>query len=464
MRHVHLIGIGGSGLSAIALFLKERGYKVTGSDRTQSLLTRQLSSQGVMVYAGHDGHHIQGADVVIRSSAVQDDNPEVQAARTAGIPVIKRQDFLAELTSGAYCIAISGSHGKTTTTAMLAWVLTSLNQDPSYIIGGVSKDLGVNAHSGSGPVFVIEADEYDHMFLGLKPQMIVVTNVEHDHPDLFPRPENYLQAFSSFIQLVTPGGDLLVCGDDEGAQQLAFQHAHLNLNIRRYGTSGQADYHAANLRANGNGGFDFRVLVNKPGGSVEILGDVSLQVPGRHNVLNGLAALAVTHRLGLSVSQAAEVMSEFCGTGRRFDLLGEAGGITVIDDYAHHPTEIEATLSAARSRFPGRQIWAVWQPHTYSRTITLLDQFIQAFHQADRVIVTDIYAARERDEGISAVQVAAKLDHPTVYFSPTLAEASAYLLKNLHPGDVLLVLSAGDADQISMAVLAGLKQKEQENV
>jgi len=464
MRHVHLIGIGGSGLSAIALFLKERGYKVTGSDRTQSLLTRQLSSQGVMVYAGHDGHHIQGADVVIRSSAVQDDNPEVQAARTAGIPVIKRQDFLAELTSGAYCIAISGSHGKTTTTAMLAWVLTRLNQDPSYIIGGVSKDLGVNAHSGSGPVFVIEADEYDHMFLGLKPQMIVVTNVEHDHPDLFPRPENYLQAFSSFIQLVTPGGDLLVCGDDEGAQQLAFQHAHLNLNILRYGTSGQADYHAANLRANGNGGFDFRVLVNKPGGSVEILGDVSLQVPGRHNVLNGLAALAVTHRLGLSVSQAAEVMSEFSGTGRRFDLLGEAGGITVIDDYAHHPTEIEATLSAARSRFPGRQIWAVWQPHTYSRTITLLDQFIQAFHQADRVIVTDIYAARERDEGISAVQVAAKLDHPTVYFSPTLAEANAYLLKNLHPGDVLLVLSAGDADQISMAVLAGLKQKEQENV
>lgn len=464
MRHVHLIGIGGSGLSAIALFLKERGYKVTGSDRTQSLLTRQLSSQGVMVYAGHDGHHIQGADVVIRSSAVQDDNPEVQAARTAGIPVIKRQDFLAELTSGAYCIAISGSHGKTTTTAMLAWVLTRLNQDPSYIIGGVSKDLGVNAHSGSGPVFVIEADEYDHMFLGLKPQMIVVTNVEHDHPDLFPTPEDYLRAFSSFIQLVPPGGDLLVCGDDKGAQQLAFQHAHLNLNILRYGTSGQADYHAANLRANGNGGFDFRVLVNKPGGSVEILGDVSLQVPGRHNVLNGLAALAVTHRLGLSVSQAAEVMSEFSGTGRRFDLLGEAGGITVIDDYAHHPTEIEATLSAARSRFPGRQIWAVWQPHTYSRTITLLDQFIQAFHQADRVIVTDIYAARERDEGISAVQVAAKLDHPTVYFSPTLAEANAYLLKNLHPGDVLLVLSAGDADQISMAVLAGLKQKEQENV
>jgi len=464
MRHVHLIGIGGSGLSAIALFLKERGYKVTGSDRTQSPQARQLSSQGVMVYAGHDGHHIQGADVVIRSSAVQDDNPEVQAARAAGIPVIKRQDFLAELTSGAYAIAISGSHGKTTTTAMLAWVLNRLNQDPSYIIGGVSKDLGVNAHSGSGPVFVIEADEYDHMFLGLKPQMIVVTNVEHDHPDLFPTPEDYLRAFSSFIQLVPPGGDLLVCGDDKGAQQLAFQHAHLNLNILRYGTRAQADYRAVNLRANENGGFDFRVLVNKPGGSVEILSDVSLQVPGQHNVLNGLAALAVTHRLGLSVPQAAEVMSEFSGTGRRFDLLGEAGGITVIDDYAHHPTEIEATLSAARSRFPGRQIWAVWQPHTYSRTITLLDQFIQAFHQADRIIVTDIYAARERDEGISAVQVAAKLDHPAVYFSPTLAEASAYLLKNLHPGDVLLVLSAGDADQISMAVLAGLKQKEQENV
>jgi UDP-N-acetylmuramate--alanine ligase len=463
MKHVHLIGIGGSGLSAIALFMKERGYKVTGSDRSLSSVARQLSSQGVMVYAGHDAQHVQGADLVIRSSAVPQDNPEVQAAQTAGIPVLKRQDFLAELMSDAFGIAVAGTHGKTTTTAMLAWVLTSLEQDPSYIIGGISKNLGVNAHAGNGSLFVIEADEYDNMFLGLKPQMIVLTNVEHDHPDFFPRLESYLQAFSSFVHLLPPGGELLVCGDDKGAQQLAFQHSQEDIYILRYGTGEDVEYRAIDLHINANGGFNFVAVLNNPDGIQETLVDVSLQVPGSHNVLNALAVLAVIHRLGLSVSQAAIALGAFSGTGRRFDLLGEARGITVIDDYAHHPTEVNATLSAARARYPQRRLWAVWQPHTYSRTVTLLDDFIKAFHQADQVIVTEVFAARESKDDFSAAQVAAKLDHPAVHFSPNFGEASAYLLEKLRPGDVLLVLSAGDADQISMAVLTGLKHKEQEN-
>ncbi|MFZ3080611.1 MAG: UDP-N-acetylmuramate--L-alanine ligase, partial [Bellilinea sp.] len=348
MKHIHLIGIGGTGLSAIALLLKERGYTVSGSDRTLSPLARQLSAHGVTVYAGHDANNVLQADVVVRSSAIPDDNPEVLAARDAGIPVLKRSEYLGHLMAGCQTIAVAGTHGKTTTTAMVAWIFTRLGQNPSYIIGGVAKNLGNNAHAGSGPVFVIEADEYDNMFLGLTPQVEVVCTLEHDHPDCFPTPESYNEAFIHFVQRLEPAGVLLVCADDAGTRWLARNHGREDIRLLTYGTDAQADYRAEDLTPNPHGGFNFTAVFHN-----ERLTPVSLQVPGEHNALNALAALAVVHTQGLPVDQAAAALAEFSGTGRRFEVLGEAAGIVVVDDYAHHPTEVRATLLAARARYPG---------------------------------------------------------------------------------------------------------------
>jgi UDP-N-acetylmuramate--alanine ligase len=455
MKHIHLIGIGGSGLSAIALFLAERGYTVTGSDRTLSPLARQLSAHGVTVYAGHDAINVVNADVVVRSSAVGSDNPEVIAALQAGIPVLKRSEFLKDQMEGTRGIAVAGTHGKTTTTAMIAWCLTRLGLDPSYIIGGVAKNLGTNAHAGSGLDFVIEADEYDNMFLGLSPQIEVVCTLEHDHPDFFPTPESYNQAFLGFVNRLEAGGVLLASADDRGAHWLAKSHNRNDIHTLTYGIREPADYQAPETRSNLKGGFDFTAAFHG-----EKLTDVSLQIPGEHNVHNALAALAVMHHLGAEMTPTAEALAEFSGTGRRFEVLGEAGGVVVVDDYAHHPTEIRATLLAARARYPGRQIWAVWQPHTYSRTVTLLSEFIESLKLADRVVVTEIYAARENQQGFSSASIVEAMQRESAYFAPTLADAAQYILQELKTGDVLLVLSAGDADQISAGVYAELRGLE----
>ncbi|GIV65951.1 MAG: UDP-N-acetylmuramate--L-alanine ligase [Bellilinea sp.] len=459
MKHVHLIGIGGSGLSAIALFLKEKGYHVTGSDRALSPLAAQLVSDGITVYAGHDPANVRGADVVIRSSAVPLENPEVQAALEAGIPVLKRQEFLEQLCGDQTVLAIAGTHGKTTTTAMLAWVLTRLNHDPSYLIGGVSKNLRGNAHAGRGKWFVIEADEYDHMFLGLKPGMILLTTVEHDHPDCFPTPESYFEAFAQFIKQLQPGGVLIANAENSMAARLAEEVRQGGGHCLTYALQQPADVQATIRGVNEMGGLDFEVSIPSRGQPLRSI-RARLQVPGSHNVMNAAAVLSACSMLGLSLDEAAQALTEFSGTGRRFDVLGEANGVVVVDDYAHHPTEVNATLSAAKMRYPRRRIWAVWQPHTYSRTLALMEGFTRAFQSADEVVVTEVYAARERNEGFSAAQVVSRMAHPSVRFIPTIPEATAFLLKNLQKGDVLLVLSAGDADQISAQVFSALKEKE----
>lgn len=462
MKHVHLIGIGGTGLSAIALFLKERGYEVTGSDRTLSSLARQLIDQGVTVFAGHDAKNIAGADLIVRSSAIPLENVEVQAGLEQGIPVLKRSDFLGELMAGSTGIAIAGTHGKTTTTAMIAWMLHRTGEDPSYIIGGVSKDLGSNAHCGKGSHFVIEADEYDYMFLGLSPQIIVITNIEHDHPDCFPTPESYVEGFQQFINRLQYNGVLLACADDFGAVKLANTHQRKDIKVLTFGKHPQAAYSVNHIEPNQIGGLDFNVNLHQNETSTKLC-TVNLQVPGEHNMLNALAAIAVADQLKLNLNDAAAALAEFSGTGRRFDLVGEAGGITVIDDYAHHPTEVRATLAAARSRYPQARIWAVWQPHTYSRTQALLDDFISAFHIADQVIVTDVYAAREKRQDFSVERMVEQMQHLAARFIPTLPATTEYLLQNLRSGDVLLVLSAGDADQISNDVMKALRNRENNN-
>lgn len=462
MKHVHLIGIGGSGLSAIARVLQESGYVVTGSDRTLSPLAQELMRAGVKVAIGHAAENIQGADLVVRSSAIPDDNPEVQAACAAGIPVLKRAEFLSRLMSGQIGIAVAGTHGKTTTTAMIAWIFTRLGKDPSYIIGGVSKDLGSNAHAGSSPYFIIEADEYDRMFLGLEPNMIVLTALEYDHPDCFPTPDNYRQAFLDFTSRLKPGGALLACLDDEGTQAL-LPRISPTLELWTYGASPEANYQAGEVALNAKGGASFTAFFRPPAGTSQLLAQVNLQVPGRHNLYNALAALAAAHRMGLPAGQAAQALADFTGTGRRFDLQGEANNIVIIDDYAHHPTEIRATLAAARDRYPQRRLWAVWQPHTYSRTQSLLQEFALSFQDADRVLITAIYGAREQNASFSAGEIVTKIPGQKAVYVPELEQAAAYLLQQLQSGDVLLVLSAGDADQISAGVLAGLRERKRED-
>ncbi len=455
MEQIHFIGIGGTGLSAIARLLLESGYKVSGSDLQYSSLASDVEALGAEVYVGHRAEQIGGADLVIRSSAVPDENVEVQAAMGAGIPVVKRSDFLGQLMEGRRGIAVAGTHGKTTTSAMLAWTLTALDQDPSFIVGGVVSNLNANAHAGQGSAFVIEADEYDHMFLGLKPEIAVVTNVEHDHPDMFPTAEDFQRAFRDFVALLPPGGALLVCGDDPGATAL-MPHAPEGCKARRYGLGdSDFDYYADDLTGNDRGGFSADVY--RRGVRMARL---ELQVPGEYNVKNALAALAVMDVLDLPWQDAAEALTDFRGAGRRFEVLGQAGGVIVVDDYGHHPTEIQATLKAARHRYPERRIWAIWQPHTYTRTKMLFDEFVASFEDADAVVVTEVFRSREPvDPDFSALQVVKAMQHQDVHFAATLANATTFLLEYLRTGDVMIVFSAGDATEISEQVFVALSQK-----
>ncbi|HEY58537.1 MAG TPA: UDP-N-acetylmuramate--L-alanine ligase [Anaerolineae bacterium] len=457
-QRIHFVGIGGTGLSAIARVLLERGYTVSGSDRHASPFTEALARLGARVFIGHAPEQVRDADLVVRSSAIPDDNPEVQESRARGIPVLKRVDFLPQLTAGYRTLAVAGAHGKTTTTAMLAVALQRLGQDPTFIVGAEVHDLGANAHAGKGPYFVIEADEYDYMFWGLRPYVAVVTNVEHDHPDLFPTPEAMQAAFRGFVERGDPEGWTVLCGEDAGARRLA-EHAPgrvLFYGIRGEGSGVWLAAIARGLSLNPRGGYDFRAGL--PSGR-EVA--VSLSIPGRHNVLNALAALTVVDVLGLDVQEAARSLAAFHGAGRRFEVRLESGGWVVVDDYAHHPTEIAATLAAARARYPGHTLWAVWQPHTYSRTLTLLDRFATAFAQADRVVVTGVYAARERaPEGFDPRQVAAALRHPTVAFAPDWEAAAELLLAEAHPPAVVLVLSAGDGPRLSERLQAAWLSEE----
>ena len=452
--HVHLVGIGGIGLSAIARVLKGWGYRVSGSDQQLSPLTEALVAEGIGVYGGHRAEQVAGADVVVVSSAIPESNPEVVEAKRQGLPVVKRDQFLGELTRAKVTIAVAGAHGKTTTSAMLAWILTQAGLDPTFIVGGVLQDLNTNARAGAGPHFVIEADEYDRAFLGLKPDVAAITTLEHDHPDCYPTFDEMRAAFVEFAQGVTPGGLLILCGEDRESKELA---ACLQGDACRVETSGlkpEWDWWAEGVQLGNSASFE----VWRKG---KRLGTCALQVPGRHNVLNALAAMAASHEVGVEFSVAAAALTRFRGTERRFEVKGHVAGVTVVDDYAHHPTEIQATLAAARLKYPGRAIWAVFQPHTYSRTAILLDSFAAAFENADHVLVTEIYAAREFDTfGVSGASVVGLMTHPDVRHVETLGEASDILLDRVQPGDVVITLGAGDGYLIGERLLEGLQARK----
>jgi len=445
-RRVHIVGIGGAGLSAIARVLQERGETVTGSDQAVSPYAQALEEKGIPVHYGHAAENIQGADLVLVSSAIPESNPEVTAARRAGIPVLHRRDFLAELTSGLEVAAVAGTHGKTTTTSLIVWILAQAGRQPGFVLGGLPPDLGTNAAAGAGAEFVIEADEYDGAFLGLSPNLAVVTNVEHDHPDIYPTPADLEAAFREFVERVQD--KLIVCLEDPVASTLG----RSGLARETYGLATGADWRADEIRPNSAGGSDFLAWR----GSLS-LGLFRTRLPGRHNVLNALAAIASADWFGVAMPEIRQSLSGFHGVERRFEVLGEAAGIVVIDDYAHHPSEIRATLEAARERYPGHSIWAVFQPHTYSRARALLDGFAQAFSAAQHVVVTEVYASRESpDPTMGGRILAERILHPEVHFAPDLEAASAHILARLVPPAVVVTLSAGDANAVGRSVLEAL--------
>lgn len=452
-RHVHFVGIGGAGLSAIARVLMEQGATVSGSDLVLSPVAEALARDGALVYRGHRAEQVAGADMVVVSSAVPEGNVEVQAAREAGVPVVRRPQILGELMEGHIGVAVAGTHGKTTTTAMIASIFWEAGLDPTFIVGGLVLGLGTNARAGTGPHFVVEADEYDRTFLGLRPQVAVVTNVEHDHPDCYPTFEDFRAAFAEFVGLLPPDGLLVACWDNPAARTLGEARAAQGAPVAFYGLRGEVTWTVRDLHSDPSGGPDFVVM--RQGTA---LGEVRLRVPGIHNALNALAALAVTDSLGVPFAAARSILGGFRGVARRFEVKGEIEGVTVVDDYAHHPTEIQATLAAARQRFPGRSIWAVWQPHTYSRTKALLEEFTRAFDRADHVLVLPIYAARESDPlGISSADVVAGMLHPDARLVGSREEAVAVLGTEVRPGDVVLTLGAGDGDQVGEWLLIALR-------
>lgn len=461
-RRIHLIGVGGTGISAIARVLMEQGALVSGSDLKRSPAAEALARDGAQIFVGHRAEQVNGADLVVTSSAVPDSNVEVQAAQAAGIPVFKRPAFLPRLVDGHEVIAIAGTKGKTTTTAMLASILMKAGRDPSFIVGGIVTGLGTNARAGEeGGLFVIEADEYERTFLSLSPHAAVVTNVAHDHPDCYPTFDDVRAAFEDFAALI-PADGLLVCAwDNPVARAIGERRRAANLDgegeVRFFGASEGAEWRVEDARPNFIGGVD--CLVTRRG---ETLGLLRLRLPGVYNALNALAALVVTDFLGVPFNTAREALTAFQGVARRFEFKGEVGGVTVIDDYAHHPLAIRAALSAARQRFPDQPVWAVWQPHTYSRTKTLLDEFAQAFGMADHVIVLPIYAppgGRDRDArpAVTSAEVVALMRHPDARCAASLEEAMVWLGTEARSGDVVLTLSAGDGNQVGEWLLCALK-------
>ncbi|MCO6451173.1 MAG: UDP-N-acetylmuramate--L-alanine ligase [Caldilineales bacterium] len=457
-RRFHLIGIGGTGLGPIAKVLLEMGFQVSGSDQTPSPRTEILAGLGAIIHIGHKPEHLRHADtapmmpdVVLISSAVASENPEVQAARAAEIPVVKRNDFLGPLTQGRRVIAVAGTHGKTTTTGMIAHILSQSGRSPGYIIGSSIPGLGMSA-AGDSPYFVIEADEYDYAFLGLSPDLIVLTSLEWDHPDCFLTAEDYIDAFRQFVERLRPKGRVIFCQDDAELRSLAAEMG--DASWLGYGSRANAAWQAKHI--------DIRAgtttyTLEAPNGIVQ---QVRLQVIGLHNVLNSAGALLAGHALGVSVQETAPLLAGYRGAERRFEIKGEAVGVMVVDDYAHHPTEVRTTLAAARAAYPNREIWAVYQPHTYSRTRTFLDQFEGVFSPADRVFITDIYAAREAvDPAILPEMVAAASRHEHVE-TPGSLPAVLDSLSQAESGTLVVILSAGTATQLGDALLERLTRRE----
>ena len=450
-QHVHFIGIGGIGMSGIAEILLSLGMKVSGSDLRRGPVTDRLAGLGATIYEGHEASHVGAATVVVTSSAVSPLNPEVLEAQMRKIPVIQRAEMLAELMRLKYGIAIAGMHGKTTTTSMVASVLTSGGLDPTVIVGGRVDALGSNARLGTTQYLVAEADESDRSFLKLSPILAVVTNLDREHMDCYRDMADVERAFLDFMDKVPFYGAVTACVDNPLLKGIL---PRARRRVFTYGIAEEADYRIEFMAA-GSGRFA-RFMVHAAG---RPMGPFELHVPGRHNVLNATAAVAIAHQLAVPAVEIAEGLNRFRGVDRRFQLRGVARGITVVDDYGHHPTEIRATLAAARECGFGR-IHVVFQPHRYTRTLDLLDEFATAFGDADTVAVLPIYAASEEPiPGVTAEALAARITGTRTEFVADFAAAIAAVLSSARQGELILTLGAGSVSQLGPQILAALEAK-----
>jgi len=467
VRHIHFVGIGGAGMSGIAEVLLNLGYQVSGSDAANNAVTQRLTGMGATVFQGHAAEHIRGANVLVISSAIKEDNPEVQAARAANIPVVARAMMLAELMRFKQGIAIAGTHGKTTTTSLIASVLNEAGIDPTFVIGGKLLAAGANARLGQGEWLVAEADESDASFLHLSPVLSVVTNIDADHMETYEHDfEKLKSAFVDFLHRLPFWGMAVVCADDANIRALL---PRITKPVMTYGTSDDCAIQAVDIRAE-DGCMRFTALRNGVRSPI----DITLNLPGMHNVLNALAAIAVAWELQVPDSAVQKALAEFSGVGRRFQRYGEitladantgTRTFTLVDDYGHHPVEMRATLNAARGAFPGRRLVLAFQPHRYTRTRDLFEDFVQVLSMADAVMLTEVYAASEQPivaaDGRSlarAVRVAGKVEPVFIADINELPEALASFIQD---GDVVLCMGAGSIGQTParLAALGGAGQR-----
>ncbi|HZI87258.1 MAG TPA: UDP-N-acetylmuramate--L-alanine ligase [Pyrinomonadaceae bacterium] len=456
IQHVHFVGIGGIGMSGIAEVLVNLGFRVSGSDQKRSSATDRLQQMGVTFTEGHNGENIGDAQVVVRSTAVRDDNPEIIEAHQRSIPVIPRAEMLAELMRlKPHSVAVAGSHGKTTTTSMVATVLGHAGLDPTIVVGGVVGAFGSNAHLGKSDLMVVEADESDRSFLMLTPTIAVVTNIDREHMDYYHDMDDVRTCFTNFVNKVPFYGASVLCLDDPNVQAII---PHIERRRMTYGLSAQADISAHGIRYDHSFGSNFTVW--RSGNAV---GKINLRVPGLHNVYNSLAAIAVGFELDVPFAQIAEALASFGGAGRRFQYKGEVGGVLVVDDYGHHPTEIKATLAAAKIGSGGRRIVVLFQPHRYSRTHDLMEEFARSFNNADSLFITDIYAASEEPiEGVTAealTEAIKRFGHKDVRHIGALENAPSTLRDHVQAGDLVLTLGAGSVNRVSDQLLEILRER-----
>ncbi len=459
---VHFVGIGGAGMSAIARIMLARGIPVSGSDANDGPVLAELAALGAHVHVGHDAANVGAADTVVVSSAIREPNPEHAQAKRSGLRVLHRSLALASVMAGHRVAAIAGTHGKTTTTSMLTVALRACGADPSYAIGGDLAATGLNGYDGTGDIFVAEADESDGSFLAYSPAAAIVTNVEPDHLDFYGTASAVAESFAAFVRRVVPGGFAVVCGDDSGAAALAAHARAAGLDVRTYGERDHNDVRVVGVRTLDAIGQSFTVARH---------GQFTLRVPGRHNVLNATAALTVGLGLGFPADRLRTGLAEFTGARRRFELVGEAAGVRVYDDYAHHPTEVAATLRTAREvanrgqtagADHGRVI-AVFQPHLFSRTRLFAAEFGAALALADHVVVMDVYAAREDPEpGVTGELIARAVPLPaqSVRFETVRSAVAPRAAGLAQPGDAILTIGAGDVTALGPEILKRLAGRE----
>ena len=455
LRHVHFIGIGGAGMSGIARIMLNQGLTVSGSDAKDSSVVTALRALGATVHIGHRAENIAGATLVVISSAIRQDNPELTAARTAGITVVHRSVALAALMEGKRAIAVAGTHGKTTTTSLATVALQAAGADPSFAIGGVLTATGTNAHAGSGDIFVAEADESDGSFLLYRPEIGIITNAEADHLDHYGSWEEVRKAFVEFCAHVAAGGGTIIaCADDAGAASIAQEARADGARVILYGTAAQADVRLIDVDTT-HAGVTFSL--ETPQGTV---GPISLQLPGLYNALNATAALLAVQAAGYPARKVLPGLESFTGTRRRFELRGTEKGVRVYDDYAHHPTEVTAVLHAAREVVdPGRKVHVIFQPHLFSRTQNFKREFGQALGLADDVAVLDVFPAREDPiPGVTGALIADEIPLPAdqVTFVPGFNEAVPLVKDRVQPGDIVLTVGAGDVTILGPELLTAL--------